>query len=110
MGPDIGIGKVEKMKQYFALDMPNGKTYIGRQDGDALNRTLEDVVVTNTNINLEDASDRNADDVKWIYRNIYRKCFENLSPAALTHIVLGNGWGYSVCTWNLGCDILNRSD
>ena len=115
MGPITGSGNCDNLKQYYALDMPNGMTYIGWMAGNDINNNLEDVVVTETiyHSTQEDKSILNAlTDVKRSYRNIYRNCYEKLPPEAFTYISLGNGndWGQTVCRWNLGCNILDSKD
>jgi len=114
--------------EYYALDMPNGKTYIGRKVEDTRfspSMRLEDVVLTDTLVSYTDDDTKNPHgdvlDVKRGYRHIYRRCMaswrcmarlgeEQRGELANWRDDHGNLKSLVIMEWYLGEDILERKE
>jgi hypothetical protein len=103
---------------YYALDMPNGITYIGRMNGNNINSTLEDVILTETLTNWSGPMVANGkprlDDIQAHYAAIYLMCRKHMEAqdlpidrGYLPYIKMQPDGIQPICKWFLGYDIMD---
>lgn len=105
----------DEPKSYYALDMANGRTYIGRwneKHPTSSQMRLEDVISTNTitNYNIYEEFPE-VSDVKGLYKEFYKICMKKLGIEDLGNLTIYyedyNRGNLVIMMWYLGKDILD---
>lgn len=105
----------DEPKSYYALDMANGRTYIGRWNEEhptSSQMRLEDVISTNTITHYSIYEEfPEVNDVKGLYKEFYKICMKKLGIEDLGDLTIYyedyNRGNLVIMMWYLGKDILD---